>query len=65
MGGFEWVCDIEWIVDVNISVGVPQQIIKNVFLQRVRRLHDEGIKVQPPEPFDGKVSQLKRKVHME
>ncbi len=50
-------CDVEWIIDINISVGVPQQIVEDVFLQGIRGFHDEGIKIQPPEPLDGKVSQ--------
>ena len=58
-------CDVERVIDIYVSVGVAQQIVKDVLLQRIRRFHDEGIEVQPPEPDDGMVSLISRMINME
>ena len=42
--------DVEGVVDVDVSVHVFAKIAEDVGLQRVARLHYEGIKVEPPKP---------------
>jgi len=46
----EWMGNVKWIVDVDVSVCDILQLFEYVLLERVLRFHDEGIGVQPPEP---------------
>ena len=42
--------DVEGIVDVDVSVYVFAKVVEDVGLERIGRLHYEGIEVEPPEP---------------
>lgn len=42
--------EVERIVDIDVAVSVGEKVAEDVMLQRVRRLHDKSIQVQPPEP---------------
>src|ERR1700761_134745 len=42
--------DSEWVVGVDVAVRGIAEIVEDVGLQRVCRLHYEGVEVQPPEP---------------
>lgn len=42
--------DVEGIVLIDVSVGILGKVVEDVSLQRVGRLHDEGIEIQPPKP---------------
>jgi hypothetical protein len=46
----EGVGNVEWIVDVNVSVYVFAKVVEDVGLKRIARLHYEGVKVEPPKP---------------
>ena len=41
---------VEWVVGIDIAVGVVPEVIEDMVLERVRGFHDEGIYVEPPEP---------------
>ena len=43
-------CDVERIVDIDVTIDVVGQILEDVLLQGVGRFHNEGIQVKPPEP---------------
>lgn len=42
--------DVERVVDVDVAVGDGFELLEDVALKRVVRLHDECVRVQPPEP---------------
>ena len=44
--------NLEWIVDVDVSVGVGAEVVEEVGLQGVGGFHDEGVEVEPPEPIE-------------
>src|SRR5690606_900255 len=39
----EGVSDVQWVVDVDIAVGVLVKVVEDVCLKRDRRLHNEGV----------------------
>lgn len=43
--------DVQGVVLVDIAVDVLLKVVEDVFLKRVRGLHDIGVEVQPPEPI--------------
>lgn len=49
--GLERVGDVERVVLVDIAVDVVFEVVEDVALQGVGRLHDKGIQVQPPDPI--------------
>ena len=42
--------DVERVVTIDVAVRRILEMIEDVALERVRRLHNEGVCVQPPEP---------------
>lgn len=46
----KWVSDVEWVVVVDIAVGVGLEVVENMRLKRNRWLHDECVLIKPPEP---------------
>lgn len=51
--------DVERVVVVDISVGVGCEIVEDVGLEGVGRLHNKRIQVQPPEPISVSKSKLR------
>jgi len=44
------VSDVEGVVDVDVAVDVAVEVVEDVGLEGVGRLHDVGVEVKPPEP---------------
>ena len=43
-------CNVQRVIDINVSVGICCQGVEDMRLERVGRFHDEGVEIEPPEP---------------
>lgn len=42
--------DVERVVDIDVAVGNVLEVVEDVGLEGDRRLHNEGVEIEPPEP---------------
>ena len=44
--------EVERVIEVDVAIGISLEVVENVRLKRVRRLHNKGIKIKPPKPTE-------------
>lgn len=42
--------DVKRVVDIDIAISIFFKLIEDMGLERISRLHDERVQVEPPKP---------------